>query len=104
MRRATRHSLRHKCSKRDCNLAQPSATARFFGYAMIAVGVLITLLSGGCTLVGLFIGLTEKGSSGLIGTALIFGLPFVAIGIGLVVGGRTLSRSRGPTEPPGEVF
>lgn len=71
---------------------------------MIAVGVLITLLSGGCTLVALYIGITEKSSSGLIGTALIFGLPFVAIGIGLFVGGRSLSRSRGPSEPPGEMF
>lgn len=80
---------------------QPSDAARFFGYAMIAVGVLMVALSGTCTLFFLTMSLQPYGDVTIV---LAIGLPFIAIGMGFIFGGRALSRRRGPKVPPGDVF
>lgn len=84
---------------------QPSALTRFVGAAMMAVGVLITLLSGACTGVMVFINLSSIGKGAnhsVFLTIFGVGLPFIAIGIALVAGGRSISRQREPRAPSGD--
>lgn len=75
--------------------ANRSALARFVGAAMMAIGVLITLLSGACTGVMLFINLSsikDGADPSMFVTILGVGLPFIAIGVGFFFGGRAISR------------
>ena len=85
--------------------SQSPAFRRFLGYAVIAIGALLALLSGACTATFFITGLLSQSPGGDVGqllTSLIFGLPFVAIGIGLVVAGRSIARERDPpASPPG---
>ncbi|WP_296598353.1 hypothetical protein [Phenylobacterium sp.] len=83
-------------------MSEPSAVQRFFGAALIGVGVLMMLLCGGCGalfFVGfLFSGLTSSNSedlSFLIMPVVLGGVPAL-IGFGLFAGGRALRR---PTAP-----
>ena len=74
---------------------RPSALTRFVGAAMMACGVLITLLSGGCTGVVLFSGMLPLNGRDASMSLLIIlgvGLPFMAIGVALFFGGRAISR------------
>ena len=63
---------------------------QFIGYAMIAVGVLITLLSGGCTLAVLWMSMGPNGNLSFLTSALGVGLFFILLGVGLFFGGRNL--------------
>ena len=88
-------------------MPEPSPAVRFFGLSMIAVGALMAFLSGACTLVFLTMGLSPKsqgGDIGMVWVSLGLGLPFVAIGIALVFGGRALARRHKPIDPPDQVF
>jgi hypothetical protein len=70
---------------------------RFFGAILIAVGVLIAVLAGGCTLLVLGFSFMQKGDAmTVIPMALLFGLPNFAIGLGLYFGGRALYRDPKP--------
>jgi hypothetical protein len=64
---------------------------KFFGAILMAVGALITFLSGACTLYVLSVSAGEG-----LALPLLFGAPFIAIGLGLVFGGRALFR--GPND------
>ena len=72
---------------------KPSAVARFVGAAIMAIGVLITLLSGACTGVVLFTSLVP-GNRDLSSILLILcvGLPFIAVGVAIFFGGRAISQ------------
>ena len=64
-----------------------------FGGILLAVGILIAGVSGLCTLYGLGMSFTEPGSMmSTIPMVLVFGLPPLAIGVGLVFAGRSLLR------------
>jgi hypothetical protein len=79
-------------------MSEQNAVVRFFGYVLMAVGGLIGLLSGGCTVV--FVGAMLLGAVqtmrfselfSMAPMALIFGgIPF-AIGAGLFLAGRKLA-------------
>jgi hypothetical protein len=78
-----------------------SPVARFFGGLLIAAGVLIAFLCGGCGL-AFFVGflVTTLQSSSPEGFAvvwlpLVLGGPPAAIGVGLVFAGRALWRRGG---------
>ena len=84
---------------------QPSATARFFGGALIVVGALMMLLCGGCGAVFLvtflWSGLTSSNHEDVSMAVLpIFlgGVP-TGIGLGLFIAGRAVRR--GPRPPSG---
>ncbi len=73
----------------------PSALARFFGAAIMGVGVLITLLSGACTGTLLIGNLSSIGHGADLTSVLLIlgvGLPFLAIGVALYFGGRAIWR------------
>ena len=73
-----------------------------FASALFAIGLLILIPSGLCTSIfglgALYDAVTGSGSDALefLVEALVVGLPFIAIGVGLVMAGRSISR-RGKT-------
>ena len=78
---------------------------RFLGYVLVAVGALLTLLSGACTLTWLgFIAVSVVRSptrrAGVVPAILVAlpvgGLP-IAVGLAMIAGGRSLSK---PQRPP----
>lgn len=78
---------------------------QFLAWLLMAVGVLIALTTGGCTLYVLA-GLAANGSGGYGSTAewvllslFVGGLPCL-VGIALFFGGRRLSRPPGTATPP----
>lgn len=79
-------------------MSEPNAVKRFFGAALIGVGVLMMLLCGGCGalfFVGfLFSGLCSNSEdlSFLIMPVVLGGVPAL-IGFGLFAGGRAMRRS-----------
>ncbi|HTI68295.1 MAG TPA: hypothetical protein VL460_12180 [Caulobacteraceae bacterium] len=73
------------------------AVGRFFGVLLMAVGGLIALLSGACTLFVGGAGLLNGSANSMIPGALIFGVPVIALGVGVFLGGRSLYR--GPQRP-----
>ena len=81
--------------------------ARFFGAILIAIGILIAVLSGLCTLgvvgIGLYAGLQSHSlneTASLLPTALAIGVPCFLIGLGFFFAGRALGRSGRPERPP----
>lgn len=78
----------------------PSATRRFFGNAMMAVGVLLAGLSGLCTLgyagIGLWAWAREGDDYGvaMLIVALLSGVVPILVGVGLYFGGKALRRPR----------
>lgn len=85
-------------------MSEPGAVQRFFGAALIGVGVLMMVLCGGCGALFfagfLFGGLTSSNSEDLNFLwlpILMGGLPAL-VGLGLFVGGRRLRRP--PSSPP----
>ena len=76
---------------------QPSQTAVFFGWLLMAVGGLIALTAGACSLLFL-VSMGTAGSwdglSGLLLLMLIFGGVPILIGVGLIYAGRRISRPR----------
>lgn len=78
----------------------PNATRRFFGTAMMAVGVLLAGLSGLCTLGYAGIGLWAWASEGdgygvaMVIMALLSGVVPILVGVGLYFGGKTLRRPK----------
>ena len=91
---------------------QPSPVARFFGGALVAVGVLMMALCGGCGVLFflgfLWSGLTSSNHEDVSMAILpIFlgGVP-AGIGLGLFIVGRALRRapaSRPPLGPPADL-
>jgi hypothetical protein len=78
--------------------------ARFFGGLLMAVGVMVAGLSGLCTIVFLAMSLPPNGAS-MIPLVLIIGGPPIAIGLGLIFGGRVLWRHGAPPDPKAlEIF
>jgi hypothetical protein len=81
--------------------------ARLFGFLLMAVGGLITLLSGLCSL-GFLLATIESvvrapaSVAPMIGLILVFGGVPLAVGVGLFVLGRSLTRPR--RENPSEHF
>lgn len=75
--------------------APPSSTQRFFGGLLMAVGVLMTVACGLCSLVALVaFSTTGNGEDilmGLVTVSIVGGVP-TAIGVGLFVAGRALRR------------
>ena len=64
-----------------------------FGGILLAVGILIAGVSGLCTLYGLAMSFTEPSSMlSMVPMVLMFGVPPLAVGIGLIFGGRRLMR------------
>ncbi len=84
------------------NLA-PSATLRAVGYVLATLGFLWTLLTGGCTL--LFVAgslgsmVTRSGDAGMLGLALMIGLPGILPGALMLWGGWALLRKTRATPP-----
>lgn len=78
------------------------AIPRLFGAILMAVGGLIALLSGSCTLLVMGFGAFDNASAGellsVLPLALLFGAPPFAVGAGLFIWGRSLFR--GPKPPP----
>lgn len=78
---------------------QASATRRFFGALLMAVGGLIALLCGGCGALFVFGGLISMFTSNPQDAPLIAGMGLVvggvpaAIGVGLFLAGRSLGKS-----------
>lgn len=77
-------------------MTTPSPTQRFFGGLLMAVGVLIMLASGLCSVAFIAMLMGEGGNANdalqlLIAVAVFGGIPF-ALGVGLFVGGRALRR------------
>jgi hypothetical protein len=63
---------------------------QLLGGLLIAIGILIAGASGLCSLFFLVSSLTNIS---MVGAVLLFGGPPIAIGVGLVFGGRALIRS-----------
>jgi len=81
-------------------MSEPSPVQRFFGGALMAVGVLIMALCGLCSACGVVLGLTDDTFKGpdTLGLVLLFGgVPF-AIGLGVFFAGKALRGK--PTERP----
>jgi hypothetical protein len=76
-------------------MSDNNAVQRFFGHVLMAVGGLIALLCGGCTVV--FLGMAAQTGNvatfATLGTAalVIGGLP-TAVGVGLFVLGRGMAK------------
>ena len=83
-------------------MSEPSPVQRFFGGLLIAVGILMMLLCGGCGalfFVGfLWSGLTSSNHEdiSMVVMPLVLGGVPAGIGLGLFIAGRSLARS-----PPG---
>ncbi len=84
-------------------MSEPSAVQRFFGAALIGVGVLMMVLCGGCGalfLVSFLVSAVQSPNAGGVGMAIfplvMGGLPTL-VGLGLFLIGRDLRR---PKRPP----
>lgn len=80
-----------------------NAGGRFFGGMLMAVGALVALLSGLCSLGFFVVMLSERGGAGallggMIMVAIIGGVPF-AFGLVIFFVGRNLYRISRPTLP-----
>lgn len=75
---------------------RPSPGARVFAYILLVVGGLWILLSGGCTLTVLGMGLSDlrNGEIGTLLTFLMIGAVCILPGIGLFYGGLVILRKR----------
>lgn len=84
--------------------AEPNPVARFFGFVLFTVGVLMATLCGLCTVAFLVMSAVSPGGDGGMAAMSIFigGIP-TGIGVLLMLAGRSLLRSRRsvlPTPPP----
>jgi hypothetical protein len=84
---------------------QPSPTARFFGGALIVIGVLMMLLCGGCgalffvTFLWSALASSNHEDVSMAVLPIVLGGVPAAIGLGLFIVGRAVHR--GPRPPPG---
>jgi len=80
---------------------RPDAVQRFFGAALVAIGVLMMVLCGGCGaiifLFYVFDGLAHPNDMPMAIIPIFVGGVPALIGLGLFAGGRALRR---PTKPP----
>jgi len=80
----------------------PDAVRRAFGALLMLLGAMMTLLCGLCSLLFLYIGLSERsdalttvdGFTSVVGVIAMFGGPPVLVGLALFFWGRRLRRGK----------
>jgi len=74
-------------------MSDNKAVRRFFGYVLMAVGGLIALLCGGCTLVFLASGIGQLALTAIVTAALVVGGIPTAVGVVLFALGRRMAKN-----------